>query len=577
MATSVTNRSTASSPRSTDVSLTEVKDRLAALQALQMRRSWIRRCTWAIAAAWTTWFCIAWADWMWELAWSWRAVGCAAVLAIGIGVFLRRKEVASRTTQRSLLGTARHVEDRLHYFGQRLRTTLDYQDAEAHPAVAHPHLLMAVQRETSSLAATTDWDHLKRSRSTFVCSMILLSMGCVWLACAVAVPEYRIATGRMLLLPWHYSMVRFDPHSQIVRAGETATIRVDIQGRPIDSAQIRYVHPSQPGEWKETGLRPVEASSSDSEKDSRAAAQAEKKTDTQDEQESDAPVSYLGSFVANLPALTEDVEFEVVAGPVELPRGSITVLQPLQLVSMKAEITPPEYTGLPKEAVDLTANGELKVQEGATIDLVATLSRATMEVQWSDSLHDQADANAAKNATSSSTVTKSSTTLQPEGKRVAIRLVDVRRSGDGRLTASTADGVTLDPVEIHFRVQIDEKPKVRFLEPPEKLTVIPTADVPMHIEARDDLGLLKTGIAYQVGSGSLQTLVERDAEGETSLDCEAVLYLEELSLSHQDAVTYYAFAEDNYFNERRRVTTELRFIDIRPFKLAFQQLDSGGT
>lgn len=581
MTTSVTDRSASSLRQSPDAALVELNDRLAAFHALQTRRLQIKQATWAIAAAALTWFALAWADWTWELAGGWRTLGCALAAAVGMAAarFMRRTQDSARSTCGSLLGTARNVEDRLHYFGQRLRTTLDYHDAHASPANAHPHLLHAMQRETHSLVNQTDWDSLSRSRSTFYCGTLLVAGAAIWACVAIAIPEFRTATGRAFLLPWHYSTVTFDPQSQKVRMGESATIQVEVSGRPIGAAQLRYRHPSQPNEWREVTLI---ASPSDSEATTTApstsAASSEESivaemSDDGRKKTSDEHVSFHGSLVARLPHLKEDVEFEVVAGPVELPRGSITVLQPLRVVKLRAEITPPSYTGLPNESVELDANtagNELKLREGSNVELVATFNRSAKEMQWTDSMQENAGANT---STSSATLAA----IQPKGEQAVVRLVDVRRSGDGRLHAGTADGMSLDPLEIQFRVQTDEKPRVRFVEPPEKLAVIPTADVPMRIETRDDLGLLKTGIAFQVGSGPVETLLESDARGATSLDSDAILFLEDLSLTHQDAISYYAYAEDNYFGQPRRVTTELRFIDIRPFKLAYQQLDSGGT
>jgi hypothetical protein len=45
-------------------------------------------------------------------------------------------------------------------------------------------------------------------------------------------------------------------------------------------------------------------------------------------------------------------------------------------------------------------------------------------------------------------------------------------------------------------------------------------------------------------------------------------------LTPQQSVTYYAFAEDNYPGGSRRTETDLRFVDIRPFKRIYKV---GGT
>jgi hypothetical protein len=96
--------------------------------------------------------------------------------------------------------------------------------------------------------------------------------------------------------------------------------------------------------------------------------------------------------------------------------------------------------------------------------------------------------------------------------------------------------------------------------------------------ANDDIGLHKVGIQYQVSADELQTLWEQDAEGSVEpFTIAKVLELEALQVTYKNAITYFAYAEDNYFGQPRRTTTPLRFIDIRPFKMSFQVVEGGGT
>ena len=48
-------------------------------------------------------------------------------------------------------------------------------------------------------------------------------------------------------------------------------------------------------------------------------------------------------------------------------------------------------------------------------------------------------------------------------------------------------------------------------------------------------------------------------------------------LTYTDGITYYAFVEDNHPIRPHRVASELRFIDILPYKQAFQYVEGGGT
>jgi hypothetical protein len=127
---------------------------------------------------------------------------------------------------------------------------------------------------------------------------------------------------------------------------------------------------------------------------------------------------------------------------------------------------------------------------------------------------------------------------------------------------------------------------VRFEEPSEALEVHSIAEVLMRIRADDDFGLSKVGILFQVNNQEKTLLVENrippavhdDDQDKPSLPkqavCEKTLLLENLELTPTDAVTYYAFAEDNFPGQAQRTETELRFIDIRSFKRIYRV---GGT
>jgi hypothetical protein len=151
-----------------------------------------------------------------------------------------------------------------------------------------------------------------------------------------------------------------------------------------------------------------------------------------------------------------------------------------------------------------------------------------------------------------------------------------------------------------MRVRKDQPPHVRFEEPSEALEVHSIAEVLMRIRADDDFGLSKVGILFQVNNQAKTLLVEnripaavQDGGGhrpgtaakrwsavvaKPSLPkqavCEETLLLENLELTPTDAVTYYAFAEDNFPGQAQRTETELRFIDIRSFKRIYRV---GGT
>ncbi|MFN0054736.1 MAG: DUF4175 family protein [Planctomycetales bacterium] len=479
----------------------------------------------------------------WRLAWL-VVVGLAGAAAAVVGW---RQWIA----QYSLARAAADAERRQGRFGQRLRTTLDYRSPESQPAPASPGLLAALHRETHQVSEQTDWNDVVDGRPTFKSFLGSAVVGCLWVLLLVASPEFRTASGRAVMIPWEYTRVDFTPHSQTVRIGESVQITVDISGRPTDDAQVRYRSVGSEGEWSLAELSPIEG----------------KATETQGE--------LLGSYSATLADLTEDMEFQVVAGPRWLPQGAIRVLQPLTLVASSVHVTPPSYTGRPEETVETL---DVRVLEGSRVDLHLELNRPAAEVRLTRlAMAEEGEKETALDEGARSAATGESP-LRIEECHVLGTLADLRHNVAFEFTATASDGMSLDPVRITVRVQLDRKPEVQLLEPPEELTVTPTTEVPIVVEARDDLSLHSVGILYQVSDGTPQVLWETDAGGTAEpLTGSALLSLEEHQVSFKDGITYYAFAEDDYFGQRRRTTTPLRFIDIRPYKLSFQLVEGGGS
>ncbi|MBN9122923.1 MAG: hypothetical protein J0I06_27930, partial [Planctomycetes bacterium] len=102
------------------------------------------------------------------------------------------------------------------------------------------------------------------------------------------------------------------------------------------------------------------------------------------------------------------------------------------------------------------------------------------------------------------------------------------------------------------------------------------AAVLFRARARDDFGLAKVGVVFQVNNEEERTLILLDVTNPNRREAkvEQVLALEQFLLTQKDCVAYYAFAEDARPDAPQRTTTELRFIDIRPFQRAYRLMDS---
>jgi hypothetical protein len=115
------------------------------------------------------------------------------------------------------------------------------------------------------------------------------------------------------------------------------------------------------------------------------------------------------------------------------------------------------------------------------------------------------------------------------------------------------------------------------------------AELPMRVRVRDDYGLTKAGVIFQVNNEQEIPLIAEDfatvakAANEveqtghvsptTQKALERILPLEHFELTQKDSVMYFAFAEDNLPDRPQRTETDMRFIDIRPFKRQYQLID----
>lgn len=550
----------------------ELQERLQETrQRLVTQRTWIGICL--IAAGFAVGiFLSAVADYLWELSTSLRAtwlLGCVA--SAGIIALLVRKHWINAYT---LSNTAADTEQRLSQFGQRLRTTLDYEQQTPQPAAASPSLLKALHVETQRVSTKVEWDEVIDPNPLWRAAGVGFVIAAAWFIALLAAPEFRISTARAFAIPVEYTAVAFTPQHETVKLGESVVITANVTGRPVATAELRYRPAEGRQDWKSLKLVPAELASEEPQANQPDSATVHPQdTAEHDGVEPVKPVPLHGKLVAKLSDLKQDMEFAVMAGPRGLPRGSIRVLQPLKLEKHKAHIVPPSYTGLKAEFVSSLS---LKVLEGSNVEVILTLNRNPAEASMTRMGPTSAEKDNSQEQAAQKPV-PSEIPVKMDGSLIIARLNDLRDNASFLLTAKAADGMTLDPVKLSIRVQMDRKPQLQFIQPEEELVVTPTTEVPFVIDASDDIGLHKVGIMYQLGSGSMKTLVEQPVDGSAEpYRLDSLLMLEDHDIAYPDAITYYAFAEDSYFGKPRRTVTPLRYIDIRPYKLEFQTKDGQG-
>lgn len=489
-------------------------------------------------------------DYFWPLPWLLRMLCLASMAAASIALVVR-----ARRRRYSSHDAAADIEAAFPAIGQRVRTSLDYATGGGEPSPAHASLVRRLHDETEAQTRSAELASVVSSRQL---AWWLAGAGAVaiFLAVILAVNgEARITAGRVFLLPLHYTTVVLTPIDKPIPKGATATVRATVSGRPIARAELRFRPVGGKGKWKTALMLPPGAT-----------AEA-------------PPEDLSGELASELANLQQDLEVVVEAGPRRLDPLWIRVLQPLELKKSIARIEPPQYAKRPPRT---TSEASFTVLEGSNVTLTLRFSRAPEEVMLLPTSEATAAASTGQQATGEKPREKTGekTSLAPltlavTGEQARHTFVDLRQSVQFRIVARTADGVDFSSSRRTIRVQLDRKPQIALAAPAEETEAIPTAEIHFDIAASDDLGLHRVGLAYQVNDGQPKTLWESH-DGKTSLTAEAVLALEELQLTFQDAITYHAFAEDSYFGSPRRVTTPLRFIDIRPFKREYQVLQAEG-
>jgi Domain of unknown function (DUF4175) len=468
---------------------------------------------------------LALTDWLWVLGPAVRAagllgVGAAAAVLLGRGLVLPRQQLGR-------LDAAAEVEAGFPELGQRVRTTLEYAEPTPATMPAAPGLVAALTTDTDRRTTGLDFRGLIPWRSLRWLRLELLGVLAAFAVALVAVPELRIAARRALLLPGAYTHLDVTPGDHAIKAGGEVAVQATLTGRPVATAELQHRPAGGADEWTAVSLAPPELAGTRS--------------------------KLSGTLETRLKDCQQDLDYRIVAGPVQSQVYRLTVLHPLLLKQTEAVVEPPAYT---RRSTATVKEGNFKVIAGSHVRFRFTLDREPQSAK----LLIHADGQPA-----------TPVELRREGAVLVGELAAVDKELEYEIAAEAADGMKLDAGRFRIQVQPDRKPTVRFLRPAERIEVSATTEVTLRVEANDDFGLAKIGIVYQIGNGPKKThTLKAPSDQPVTFKLESVLALEEYPLTHRDSITYYAFAEDNHPNSPQRAMTDLQFIDIRPYKRAYQ-------
>ncbi|HVW36869.1 MAG TPA: DUF4175 family protein, partial [Pirellulales bacterium] len=479
----------------------------------------------------------------------WRVAGAAAIAAISLGVAAGLAIRSVRRWRRN--ATASAIERVFPQLGQRIRTTVQYGELSTNEIQASGvtgALVAALEDDTIRRAQPLPLDAVVPWKPLAFASLLAAGVGLLLAGASAFDWQWRIAVQRALLSDEPYTRLTVSPGSQSVKEGESLPLEITVEGRIGEHVLLATRRLDEEGAaWSEE-LLPVA--------DGKEAGRLRL------------------AFETSLAKIRHPLEYRVAAGSAQSETYRIDVRYPLKLVSIEAAIKPPEYTRLPETVAD---GGDITALVGSHVKLAVELdrvpARAFLEMQDTSS-----KARREK-------LPPERIPLAIDGKRLTTEF-EVVSDRTFSVIAASADGMELAENKHRLRARQDEAPQVWFESPAEALEVHTLAEVLMRVRVSDDFGLSRAGIMFEVNNEEEYPLLAEDfaaaaeeleTAGEltpqTRAALEKVLPLEHFELTQQDSVMYYAFAEDIRPRSPQRTESDLRFIDIRPFRRQYRLID----
>ena len=154
----------------------------------------------------------------------------------------------------------------------------------------------------------------------------------------------------------------------------------------------------------------------------------------------------------------------------------------------------------------------------------------------------------------------------------------VEREGYYEIELARADG-ELVPASPKYTIDVltDQPPSVSFSKPGRDTRASPIEELFLEAKADDDFGISELALIYSVNGEPEDTISLYDSQPMPEVTAGHTLYLEELELEPGDLVSYYAQAKDNNRSSGvRTVTSDIYFVQIRPFRIDYRQGQQAG-
>ena len=500
----------------------------------------------AAVALLAIWVALAVTDYYWELPLAWRRGGAAVGIAI-VTLWLTHClfRIVRETRQRRFAG---RLEGSFIEFGQRIRTVLDTVEGRVSGPTA---MLAALGHQTLGRWETSTPSRIIPTRTLLVSgTTCLLAIGSA-ASLFHASQDWQAAMRRALAGDVAYTSLTVAPGEATVLEGSPVEVSLVLDGRTNRQVNLRYrkladndANEGSSGpvkiEWIESELLPEEPPTGE-------------------------PLNPRSArFARYLGKATSPIEYQFVTSIGTTGRYRVDVRPLIEAEHIEATVEPPPYTKLETRSfvsTDVTVLEQSAVN--VTVETNHPLREATLKIGPKPSQLKPAEIVAGDDPTRWTFELPSSESLH------------WAFSGGG------PDGTPMAPVKGRLRIRRDAAPNLDWREPPNEIRVHTLAELPMRLQVSDDYGISETAIVFQLGGDDEYVLTDWIAERSTDesdstttrVRLEEVLPLESFSLSERDYISYYAYAVDNREPTPRRSETDVRYIDIRPLRQYFAEIE----
>ena len=265
-----------------------------------------------------------------------------------------------------------------------------------------------------------------------------------------------------------------------------------------------------------------------------------------------------GVWTFRLFDVTERMEYVVEANGVRSRRFIVTVADLPAVKNLALELKYPAFTGMAPERHD--PGGDIAVPRGTSVKFLVT---STLPTPAGRVITEAGDTVA----------------LAPGNEGLLTGQLRTARQGWYRIELQAPGGNYIE-ASLRYRIDLldDVGPSVVLTKPGRDAQATAVEEVFTEARASDDYGVRQLELVYRVNGGEAKTVALYQGGGKRLREVTAghTFFLEELSLSPGDVITYFARATDNGPNGGRSVESDIYFLRIRPFGKDYRQAEQGG-